>query len=138
MEKIDVPAGEILAMHPDYERRAFLIAAGRAEIVVDGEPIANVGPGSFVGEMAVPDCGPRCAAVRAQTSMKLIAVEPGDFHARPGNLAVARAVVTRLSEWLGRSTPSQPSISTAASTATPTGTPPTAASRGRQAPAQPG
>lgn len=58
---------------------AFLIVEGRAEVVIGGERVAEVGPGELVGEMALLDHNPRSATVTALTPMRLLVMSPASF-----------------------------------------------------------
>jgi CRP-like cAMP-binding protein len=57
----------------------FVIADGEAAVHIDGRPVATVGPGDCVGEMALLDGGPRTATVVARTPMRLYTMTPGEF-----------------------------------------------------------
>lgn len=55
----------------------YLVLDGVFEIVVDGEVIAELGPGAIVGERAQLEDGARTATVRAKTAAKVVGV-PGE------------------------------------------------------------
>ena len=67
----------------------FLLLDGVLDVVVDGEPIAEVGPGAILGERAVLEGGHRTATLRARTKCRL-AVAAGD--------AIDRDALATLSE----------------------------------------
>ena len=50
----------------------FIILDGTADVVIDGERVATLGPGEFFGEVAALDGGPRTASVRAATRLRCI------------------------------------------------------------------
>lgn len=52
----------------------YLILEGRAEVVSDGEKLADFGPGDFFGELAVIDGAPRTADVVAAADTKCVVV----------------------------------------------------------------
>jgi hypothetical protein len=54
----------------------YLVLDGVLEVVVDGEVVAELGPGSIAGERALLETGARTASLRAKTAGKVIAV-PG-------------------------------------------------------------
>ena len=73
----EVTAGRMLCREGALGHEAFVIVAGEAAATVGGEEVARLGPGSFVGEMALLDGGPRTATVTAVTPMTvLVATEP--------------------------------------------------------------
>jgi CRP-like cAMP-binding protein len=55
----------------------FLLLNGVLVVEVDGEPLAEVGPGAVLGERAVLEGGTRTATLRAVTECKVAAV-PAD------------------------------------------------------------
>lgn len=57
----------------------FCIAEGRADIVIDGKKVGELGPGSHFGEMALFEGGRRSATVRASTHVKALAITSWNF-----------------------------------------------------------
>ena len=55
----------------------YLLLDGLLDVVVDGEPIAELGPGAILGERAVLERGVRTATLRARTRC-VVAVAAGD------------------------------------------------------------
>jgi CRP-like cAMP-binding protein len=74
---IDVREGSTLAREGTCGREVFLVVDGHATVIQRGETIAEVGPGELIGEMAPLDKQPRCATVRAATSMRVLVAGPG-------------------------------------------------------------
>jgi hypothetical protein len=72
-----VKEGEALVEQGDPGDTLFLLFDGMLAVEVDGEPVAQVGPGSILGERAVIEGGARTATLRAMTPCKVITV-PGD------------------------------------------------------------
>jgi hypothetical protein len=58
-------------------RDVYLLLNGVLRVEVDGEPLAELGPGAILGERAILEGGRRTATLRAATSCK-VAVVPGD------------------------------------------------------------
>ena len=58
-------------------RDLFLLLDGVLAVVVDGEPVAELGPGAILGERAVLEGGIRTATVRASTPCR-VAVAQAD------------------------------------------------------------
>jgi CRP-like cAMP-binding protein len=79
----------------------FVVASGTAEVVVDGEVRATLGPGDHFGEIALMQGADRTATVRATTDLSCFALSPGDFRdVVEGNPAIAWKVMQSLAERL--------------------------------------
>ena len=70
-----VAAGSILMEEGATGQHSFLIVEGDACVITGGVTVARVGPGEFVGELALLTDRPRCATVRAETSMRLLMLD---------------------------------------------------------------
>ncbi len=71
-DRVTRPAGTELARQGEPGREAFVIVEGEIEIRRDGEPIAMLGPGEVVGELAVLGGWRRNADIIAETDVELI------------------------------------------------------------------
>jgi CRP/FNR family transcriptional regulator, cyclic AMP receptor protein len=80
-DEVDVPAGKVLTREGDFGEEFFLIDAGTAQVTRGGEPIAELGPGDFFGEMALLGEDRRNATVTATTPMSLIVMTRASFRA---------------------------------------------------------
>jgi CRP-like cAMP-binding protein len=102
--ELDIPAGQVLVHAGDPGSGLFVILAGTAVVEARGEPLIEVGPGEFVGELAllVPEAT-RSARVRATTDVRCLAIFAEDFR---GLLAdeprIALAMLPVLAERLWR------------------------------------
>ena len=67
-------AGTRLTAEGANAYETFIVVEGVAEVVVDGKPVGEVGPGELVGEVAVLQHSRRTATVTAKTHMKLIVI----------------------------------------------------------------
>jgi MFS family permease len=74
-----VAAGETLYQQGDAADGCFVIQDGHAEVLGDGRPIATVGPGELVGEIALLRQVPRTATVRAATEMDVRLLDSDRF-----------------------------------------------------------
>src|SRR5262249_51068265 len=74
---VAVGAGETVFRQGDHGDRFYIVGDGRGEIWMDGEKIADEGPGGGFGEIARLREGPRTATAAEET--KLLALERGDF-----------------------------------------------------------
>jgi CRP-like cAMP-binding protein len=70
-----VAPGETLIEEGTEGSQSFLVAEGEASVLIGGVLIARVGPGEFVGELALLTDEPRGATVRAETSMKVLVLD---------------------------------------------------------------
>jgi CRP-like cAMP-binding protein len=69
----------VLTVEGSPGKECLVIAEGRAQVTIGGQPVGVVGPGECVGEMALLDRGPRTATVTAQTSMGLYVLSSREF-----------------------------------------------------------
>jgi CRP-like cAMP-binding protein len=74
-----VSAGEVLYQQGDVADGCLVIEHGSAEVLGDGRPIASVGRGELVGEIALLRQVPRTATVRAVTEMDLRLLDADRF-----------------------------------------------------------
>jgi CRP-like cAMP-binding protein len=59
----------------------IVILSGEVDVLIDGNPIATLGPGDHVGEMALLDGSPRNASVVAKTPVRALLVGSREFRA---------------------------------------------------------
>ena len=93
-----VDAGRVLIREGASGREMFLVVEGQAAVTLRGDFIATVGPGEFVGEMAVFERAPRSATVTALTPMRLLVAGSQSF----GTLLAHPAMLRRLATTLAR------------------------------------
>ncbi|HXQ19276.1 MAG TPA: cyclic nucleotide-binding domain-containing protein [Acidimicrobiales bacterium] len=72
-----VKEGGVITEQGAEEDDVFLVLDGVVGVEVDGEPLAELGPGALLGERAILEGGRRTSTLRAVTACKL-AVVPGD------------------------------------------------------------
>jgi hypothetical protein len=68
--------GEILFSQGDEGSDLFLVLDGVASVEVDGNLVAEIGPGAVMGERALIEGGRRTATVRAVTPLRGVVVPP--------------------------------------------------------------
>ncbi len=76
---ITVQAGTEIVKEGTTGHEFFLISDGQAVVRRNGRKIATLGPGSYFGEMAILDRGPRSATVVADTDLELIVLGQREF-----------------------------------------------------------
>ena len=67
-------AGDTLTIQGKPGDELYLVLDGMFDVDVDGEIVAEIGPGAIVGERAVLEGGARTSTVRATTAAKVAAV----------------------------------------------------------------
>jgi MFS family permease len=99
--RLGVPAGTRLFQQGDRGDRFYIIAAGEAEVAVNGQH-KTLGSGDYFGEIALLRDLPRTASVSAQTDLELYALGREEFVAAvaghpPSTEAADTVIATRLS-----------------------------------------
>jgi hypothetical protein len=79
LEPERVPAGEIVFSQGDEADGCFVIESGRASVIGDGRPVAELGRGELVGEIGLLRHVPRTATVRALTDLDLRRLDGNRF-----------------------------------------------------------
>jgi CRP-like cAMP-binding protein len=78
-DEIDAPAGTKLVRQGDFAYEFFVLESGRAEVERDGERIAELGPGDFLGELGIVGKMVRTATVTTTTDAKVIVMTEQAF-----------------------------------------------------------
>ena len=78
-DEIDVPEGKELLHHGELAYEFVVIEDGQAEVLRDGEHVADLGPGDFLGEVAALERGTRNATVVARSPMCLAVMTARDL-----------------------------------------------------------
>jgi len=68
-------AGEVLIRQGESAHEMFIVTVGELEVTRDGEHVADIGPGSFAGEMAVLARTPRNSTVTAKTDVEVLHID---------------------------------------------------------------
>ena len=66
-EIVRIDAGQLLAEQGEPGEALYLLLDGLLSVEVDGEPVAELGPGAILGERAILEQGRRTATLRAAT-----------------------------------------------------------------------
>lgn len=74
-----VPTGDEVIRQGERGDRFYMIAAGLADVTVDGQRLATLGPGGSFGEIALLHDVPRSATVTAREDLDLIVVDRAEF-----------------------------------------------------------
>jgi CRP-like cAMP-binding protein len=79
-EEIDVPAGRALMREGQTGQEFFVIVRGSVLVERGGRQIRSLGPGDFLGEIALVDDGPRTATATTASDSALLVVAHREFH----------------------------------------------------------
>src|SRR2546423_1676702 len=77
LERRNLEQGHALMNEGEEGRELFLLLDGIVDIEVNGDPVAEIGPGALLGERALLEGGKRTATVWAKTPIR-VAVVPAD------------------------------------------------------------
>jgi CRP-like cAMP-binding protein len=80
LEETGVPEGAAITREGRHEGYFFVIVEGRVRIDRGGQTINTLGPGDFLGEIALLDGGPRTATAIAETPCRLLTLRHDRFH----------------------------------------------------------
>jgi CRP/FNR family cyclic AMP-dependent transcriptional regulator len=80
-DEVDVRAGRHLIDQGAFPHEFMVIESGTAEVLVDGNHVADLGPGDFFGEMALMEAHRRTATVTATADLRVIVMHDRDFRA---------------------------------------------------------
>jgi CRP/FNR family transcriptional regulator, cyclic AMP receptor protein len=78
-DQISVAEGHQLAREGEFAHEFFVIEDGTAEVLKDGQRIAELGPGDFFGEIGLIETERRTATVVATRPMELIVMFQREF-----------------------------------------------------------
>ena len=73
-DEVTIPAGKTLCEQGAVGREAFVIVEGTAEVRRNKKKVAEIGPGTCVGELALLDHRPRTASVIATTDLTVLVI----------------------------------------------------------------
>jgi CRP/FNR family cyclic AMP-dependent transcriptional regulator len=79
-DEIDLPAGHVLTREGASGHEFFVIIDGTVRVDRGGVSIGSLGPGDFLGEIALVDDGPRTATATTESPAKLLVVGHREFH----------------------------------------------------------
>jgi len=73
--------GETILREGDCGHEMFIIERGAVEVTRGGEPLAQLGPGRYFGEIPLPRAGPRTTAIQAVIPTRLLVLDCGCLQA---------------------------------------------------------
>jgi CRP/FNR family cyclic AMP-dependent transcriptional regulator len=101
VDEIEAPKGKTLAREGEYGAEFFVVVEGTAIATRRGRKLGTIGPGSFFGELALLDQGPRSATVTADTDMQLLVLTSRAFSSLLDDVpSVSRRILRGMAERL--------------------------------------
>ena len=78
--EVEIPAGRELIREETFGTEFFLILEGRIRVHRAGATLVTMGPGDFLGEIALIDHGRRTASATCETDCRLLVLDHREFH----------------------------------------------------------
>jgi CRP/FNR family cyclic AMP-dependent transcriptional regulator len=79
--EIEIPAGREFIKEGEFAQEMLVIVEGNATVTKGGQTIATLGPGDFVGELALLSHRPRNATVTSDTQLDILVIDSGAMDA---------------------------------------------------------
>jgi len=95
VHEVDVHPGHVLTHEGRHEGYFFVVVDGSVGIERGGQVINTLGPGDFLGEIALLDGGPRTATATAETPCRLLSLMPEQFHQLLEDLPTVQTAVLK-------------------------------------------
>ena len=92
-DEVELPAGRVLMRQGERGAEMFILVSGAGVVERDGREINRIGPGAWVGELALLSEGPRTATVTLTEPSRLFVVGHREFHTLLGESEAIRQCV---------------------------------------------
>ena len=103
LQKLHLEAGDEVIRQGEQGDTAYIIQAGRVEIIKGGKKLGELGAGEFFGEIALVSDTARTATVRCLTACELTVLSRDDFQALSvGSSVLAKAIKHQIEERTGK------------------------------------
>ena len=100
-DELALPEGRVLVRQGERGREFVVMIDGTADVHRDGRRINQLGPGEFLGEIALLSDAPRTATVTTTSQVRILVLTDAAFKRVTTELpAVLRKLLTALSERL--------------------------------------
>ena len=80
-DEVSLPDGHVLTTQDESSREAFVIVEGKVVVKRNNRKVAELGPGSMIGEYGLLDRGPRTATAVADGPVDVLVIAPREFSA---------------------------------------------------------
>jgi CRP-like cAMP-binding protein len=105
-DEVDLPAGRVLMREGESGDEFFLILEGTVRVDRGGATVATLGPGQFLGEIALVDHGPRTASATCETACRLLVLGHREFNSvMASSQEIRTRVLTALAQRVRHLTP---------------------------------
>ncbi len=102
-DELDLREGTVLTREGRSGREFFVVIEGTAQVTKDGKKIADLGPGDWLGEIALITDSPRTATVTATSPMDVLVITDRSFRSVVETMpSIALKVLSRVGERLAR------------------------------------
>jgi CRP-like cAMP-binding protein len=78
-DEVEIPEGKVLIREGELGRDFYVLVDGTVDVEKGGDRVAVLGPGDFVGEIALLENSPRNATVTAASPVRALVVSGRDF-----------------------------------------------------------
>src|SRR5438128_8350627 len=92
-DELDVPDGFVIAREGSPDGQLTLIVQGTVRLERGGREVRRIGPGEYIGEMALLDNAPRTTTATSEGPVKLVVLTNRAFRALLDEAAPIRATV---------------------------------------------
>ena len=80
MDEIDLKPGTVIIREGNTGGEFFIVLEGTIEVKRKGRRLARLGPGDYLGEIALIDHGPRTATAIVETPSRVLVLASREFH----------------------------------------------------------
>jgi CRP-like cAMP-binding protein len=100
--------GETVTREGEPGNTFYIVTDGRLHVSKEGTMVRDLGPGDFLGEIALVDGGPRTATVTADGPVQALVIRRADFlEMIEWDSAVRLGVLTALTERIRKTAPGE-------------------------------
>jgi len=108
-EIVDFRGGDVLMTEGEPGHEFYVIIDGEVGVTSGGETLAKLGPGTYVGEQALLDPGPRTATVTALRDTQTVLLSSREFYAAIDDVpGLSRKLLAGMAKRLREATASPP------------------------------
>lgn len=93
MTSVNFKEGKVLMRQGQHGNEFLIILAGTAKVEIDGVVVANLGPGDFIGELAVVANVPRSATVTSTSPLEAEVLTRSEFFSLLDQPSIAKKVL---------------------------------------------
>ncbi len=102
-DELDLREGTVLMREGRRGREFFTLIEGTVRVSKGGRKLADIGPGDFVGEVALLTHSPRMATATALTPVRTLVIADRDFRIVINNMpSIALKVLNTVAERMAR------------------------------------